>query len=189
MDHSVTMKMKSEEPELDWFEWARMATMWDTAQHKHSEDIFPLNAQGRYFKPASLTFFLFSSTNITASHQPFLTNVLDYSIPHSKSYPYVKTTWLSELIEGIKDIINRTRRGEAVEERIEVLLNTTSENRNKSHGKKNIETMAVTDIKGSDSLTTFGPEREFNRPDYWRINPWNLREVSGHLGESGSVPT
>lgn len=49
--------------------------------------------------------------------------------------------------------------------------------------------MAVTDIKGSDSLTTFGLEREFNRPDYWRINPWNLREVSGHLGESCSVPT
>lgn len=51
MDHSVTMKMNSEETDLDWLEWAKMATMWDSPQHKNletdsEEDIFPPYAQG-----------------------------------------------------------------------------------------------------------------------------------------------
>ena len=93
-------------------------------------------------------------------------------------------------MRGVKDIIHRTKRGEAVEERVETLLRTTSEMRDKgasSRDRKRIESVAVTDIRPQYLMEMFNLRYEPKPTNYWIVQPCDVRHVSGHLGESDSV--
>lgn len=173
MDQAVTVKMLSEKTELARYEWEKIATKWDLPQHKYSEeeeDIYPQETD---------------SDDIYPPNTPHLT---PYFTKHHR-----EAEWLAELRKGIYDILECVRRGESVDEQLEDLVNTTSEKAEadeeppSDHGRKYSESLAVTEIEPRRVMNMFDLRRQPKPTNNWRLEPWEVRNVSSRLGELTSV--
>ncbi|KAL4778346.1 hypothetical protein BJX76DRAFT_352681 [Aspergillus varians] len=176
MDHAVTVKMMYEETESIQLgrslEWTKMATMWDSSQRKYSEEeeMDSLYAQA-----------LFVSTS---NQQTSSNSLQDHLIPHSTIYPDRKMDWFADFKETCKDLIHRGIRGERVDHRLDDLFESASEKRNQGtsgHHRKRFESIAVTDIDPYKLMGMFRLRRENKPTTYWRLAPWEARQVSSHL--------
>ncbi|KAL3451565.1 hypothetical protein BJX65DRAFT_268113 [Aspergillus insuetus] len=161
LDQAVAVKMICEDAEVDrslWsLGWSDMAKTWDSPRNDESE-----------------------VDEIDSLETPADTPTL-----HPPPYISLKMEYLAEFKEGCKELlVQAAHRGENLEQRLEELYQTIKHKFQKKvsgdQGKV-IESRAVTNINPSELFPMFQLRREENPPNYWRLNMWEVYDVSDHL--------
>ncbi|KAL3455953.1 hypothetical protein BJX64DRAFT_294562 [Aspergillus heterothallicus] len=166
MDEAIAVKMMCEDAELDgdlWsLGWSDMAKTWDSPQNNESEvdEIDSLEIPADLFQ--------------------------DTSILHPPPYIALKLEYLAEFKEGCKELlVQAAHRGESLEQRLEELHQTLKhlkfQKKVSGDQRKDIESRAVTNINPSELFPMLQLRREENPPNYWRLDMWEVYDVSDHL--------
>ncbi|KAL2847359.1 hypothetical protein BJX68DRAFT_268226 [Aspergillus pseudodeflectus] len=116
----------------------------------------------------------------------------DCSILPQRPYTVRKMDFLAEFKDGCKDIqLDHTAlHGDCLEHRLDELHRAAKQdlqNRLSARQQRDIETLAVASIDPDQVFRMFRLTREVNPPDYWKVNPWERRPVSPHLGKSNRI--
>ncbi|KAL2868342.1 uncharacterized protein BJX67DRAFT_54710 [Aspergillus lucknowensis] len=162
IDQAVTATM-SADTEISgsmWvFEWSQMAKTWNSPYSPHSPQ--------------------YDSAEEDNIHS--LQNLDDTTTQQFKPYSILKMEFLTELKDHCKELIRRAFHGERVENKLEQLFQITTEKLKNQQPRKGPDSIAVTKIDPNDLFEMFNLRRELNPPNYWRVAPWEVKEVSTHL--------
>ncbi|KAJ0416358.1 hypothetical protein BJY00DRAFT_304238 [Aspergillus carlsbadensis] len=162
LEQAVAVKMICEDAPLD-LSWSQMAEPWDSPRWEESE----VNE-------------MYSLEIPDDPSQPFIGQQAP-SVVHEMDFPDEFTEWLKGILQ------QAAARGENVEGRFQQFVQSL---RQKFHdhllgsGKTATGSLAVTSIKAAALFRTLQLREEPTPGDYWRLNPWEVRDVTPHLANT-----